>query len=127
MVYIFHKSENSILRFCDNATLKAYTKNTLVADRIAQKTKVINEYLLRSFQFCAFARFAICAFALLRNFHFCAIFMTAMTSFCDIAILRSKSQIAMSQIHKSALFKDNLPIYQYLLCALMIGLTINGK
>ena len=115
MVYIFYKTENAILRFCDNVTLKAYTTNALIADRIAQKKEVINEYLLRYFQFCAFARFAMCAFALLRNFCFCAILHNCdgfILRYCDIAILHSKSQIAMSQIHVGALSKGNLPIYQ---------------
>ena len=139
MVYIFYKTKNAIFLFCDNAIPKAYTINVLVTDRIAQKTEVINEYILRYFQFCAFARFAMCAFALLRNFHFCAIlhnYDDFILRYCDIATLRYCDivtlrycdialQIADRNVADScrhAILRQSSHISN-LLCALMIKLN----
>ena len=118
MVYIFYKTENAILHFCDNAIPKSlYNKHIGRRSHSAENRNVkrISFALLRYCAICDFALFYITAMV-----SFCKI---AILRHCDIAILRSKSQIAMSQIHVGALFKGNLPIYQYLLCALMIGLN----
>ena len=128
---LFYKTENAILRFCDNAIPKAYTINVLVADRIAQKIEVINEYLLCYFQFFVFARFAMCAFALLRNFYFCAILHNCdgfILRYCDIATLRYcdiVQQITDCNVTDSCrrVVQRQSSHISNLLCALMIKLN----
>ena len=58
----------------------------MVADRIAQKTEMINEYLLRSFQICAFAILRYALFSNMRfcDFALCALFKYAIMRFCDM-------------------------------------------
>ena len=115
MVYIFYKTENAILRFCDNAIPKSlYNKH------IGRRSHSVENRNVKRIPFALFTILRFCAISEIAMVSFCDI---VILRHCDIAILRSKSQIAMSQIHKGALFKENLPIYQYLLCALMIGLN----